>query len=146
MEARNRFVVVLVGVTAAAVLASCDDGSVPSAATNTGPPASPAAAPDPAIREAVTAAPSFDVGHTVHVTSAGIQPRSLVSLCCAPVIFKNETGADISIVFWIGKIDSGPIAPGASWAWTPPNPESVGYHLGAGPSWAGQLQIESPDW
>ena len=103
-------------------------------------------APDPAIKEAVTADASFDVGHTVHITATGIRPLSLASLCCDPIVFKNETSAPISIVFDVYKTSSGSIAPGATWSWTPHNPESLTFHLGSEPSSHGHIQIESPDW
>src|ERR1700738_4741454 len=114
-------------LSAMTLLAGCDGGGGGTAGIS---PSQPSAAPDPSLREANSAAPAFDVGHTVHVTAAGLQPRSLASLCCAPVVFENETGNPISIVFLVYKIDSGPIAPGTSWQWVPANPQSVGYHLG----------------
>jgi hypothetical protein len=148
MKINNPVLAVIVGLSAAIALTSCDSGAPGDAAANNSPAASPrpaASAADPAIREAVSAAPAFDVGHTVHITSAGIQPRSLASLCCAAVVFKNETSASVSVVFAISKISSGAIAPGSTWQWTPPNPESVVYHLGSDATVGGQIQIESQD-
>jgi hypothetical protein len=143
MTIKNRALAVLLGLTAAALLAGCDSAGPVANGDSTPPPVS---TQDPSAREAATAAPAADFGHTVHVTSAGIQPQSLISSCCAPVVFKNETGAPVSIVFFVGNRDSGPIPPGASWSWTPPNPESVGYHLGGDTTKTGHLQIESPSW
>lgn len=136
---------VVVGLSSVLMLAACDD---PSSAQSQGPqsPLPVASAQDPNVRESATAAPSFDTGHTVHITAAGIQPQALASLCCDPVVFKNETGASVSVVFNVSKINSGPIAPGASWKWAPPNPESVIYHLGTDPKQSGQIQVESPNW
>jgi hypothetical protein len=141
MDLKSRALALVMALSAGTLLAGCGGGS-PATSTSS-PPSKPAVAPDPSIREAATAAPSFDVGHTVHVTAAGPQPRSLASECCKPVVFKNETGSPVSIVFFISNIDSGPIAPGASWQWTPPNPESVGYHLGSDASKTGHIQVEA---
>lgn len=128
-------------LAALALLAGCDAGG-----TSPSSHAQPSSAPDPSIKEAVSAASSFDVGHTVHVTPAGLRPQSLASLCCAPIVFKNETDKPISIAFFIYKIDSGPIAPGASWQWVPGNPQSVAYHLGNDANQAGHIQVESQNW
>jgi hypothetical protein len=141
---RSRLLALIVGLSAMSMLAACDDPSVASL-----PPSSPvphASAQDPNVRESASAAPSFDVGHTVHLTPSGIQPLALASLCCDPVVFKNEGTAPVSVIFNVSKINSGPIAPGATWKWVPPNPESVIYHLGTNPNASGQIQVESPNW
>ncbi len=132
----------VVALSAVGSISACDTG--PAAALQTPQPI--ASAQDPSVREAVSAASSFDVGHTVHLTAKGIEPLALASLCCAPVIFKNETTAAVSVIFNISKVNSGRIAPGATWQWTPPNPESVIYHLGTDPKQSGQIQVESPNW
>jgi hypothetical protein len=146
----KRAFAVVMGVFVVALVAACEDQPAASlqtpgqAAVQT--PLPQASASDPATRESATANPSFDQGHTVHITQAGLQPLALVSLCCDPIVFKNETGAAVSVTFNVSKLSSGAIAPGATWKWTPPNPESVVYHLGANASQAGQIQIESPNW
>lgn len=143
MDLKGRALALVIALSAGTLLAGCNGGS--STTSTPSPSSKPAVAQDPSIKEAVTAAPDFDVGHTVHVTAAGLQPKSLVSECCKPIVFKNETGSPISIVFFIYKIDSGPIAPGASWQWSPPNPQSVGYHLGSDANKAGHIQVEPPN-
>jgi hypothetical protein len=127
------------------LVAACDDGT-PTTTTVLRSPVPEASAPDPAISEAATAQPGFDVGQTVHLTVKGIQPTQLVTSCCRAVIFKNESNGPMSIVFNRSKLSSGPIAPGATWLWTPPNPESVIYHLGEDPTQQGSIQVESPQW
>lgn len=128
---------IVIALLSATLVAGC--GSAPQT-----PPKAVAA--DPNIKESISAAPAFDVGHTVHITATGLRPQSLASLCCAPIVFKNETSQTISVVFFIYKIESGPIAPGASWQWVPNNPQSLGYHLGGDPNQTGHIQVESPDW
>jgi hypothetical protein len=146
----KRAFAVVIGLFVIALVAACEDQPAASlqtpgqAAAQT--PLPVASASDPSARESVSANPSFDQGHTVHITQAGLQPLALVSFCCDPIVFKNETGAPVSVTFNISKASSGPIAPGATWKWTPPNPESVIYHLGANPNQSGQIQIESPNW
>lgn len=143
MEVKSRTFAVIVGLMSAmVVLAACEDQPVASLQS----PVPQASAQDPAIRESVTAAPAFDVGHTVHITAKGIEPQALASMCCNPVAFKNETGARVAVIFNVSKVTSGPIAPGASWAWTPPHAESVIYHLVSDPKRTGQIQVESPNW
>ena len=151
MDIKSRaFTAWIVGLSAVTLLAGCDAGGGPIAEATTAPKASPqpqAVAPDPAIKESVSAQPGFDVGHTVHITSAGIQPLQLVSLCCDPVVFKNESGAAVSVFFDVYKnVKSGPIAPGATWQWVPPNPLSTTYHLGSDIKQRGQIQVESANW
>ena len=143
----KRALAIIIGVSAAAVLSACEDPSAYS--TTPGTQTSPVpeqSAQDPNIRESATAAPSFDNGHTVHITVKGIQPLALASLCCDPVVFRNETNAPVSVTFDISKLHSGSIAPGGTWQWVPPNPESVIYHLGTDPKESGQIQVESPNW
>lgn len=141
---RKPLLAAIVCLSAISMLAACDDPS-----TASQPPSSPVplqSAGDQAAREAVAANPSFDVGHTVHLTAKGIEPLALSSFCCDPIVFKNETSAPMSVMFNVSKLKSGPIAPGATWQWVPPNPESVIYHLVGSPTQSGQIQIESPNW
>jgi len=133
---------VMVGLSAVTMLAACED---PSASVQPSPVPLQSAA-DPNVRESASAAPDFDTGHTVHLTQVGIQPKALVSQCCSPIVFKNETSAAVSVTFDVSKKSSGPIAPGATWQWIPPNPESVVYHLGTNVAQRGSIQIESPNW
>jgi hypothetical protein len=140
---RRHALAVIVGLSVMGVLAACDD---PSSVGSLQSPVPIQSAQDPAIRESVSAAPAFDTGHTVHLTKAGIQPLALASMCCNPVVFKNETSAPMAVMFNVSKIKSGPIAPGSTWQWTPPNPESVIYHLASDPTQSGQIQVESPSW
>ncbi len=143
---KGRMLLLLMALPSALMLAACDSGGTVALTTPKSSPVPVATVPDPAIKEAVSAAPSYDVGHTVHITKDGIRPRSLASLCCAPVVFVNETAQPLAVQFFTYKIASGPIAPGSRWQWVPPNPESVGYHLVSDPTATGQIQVESPDW
>ena len=141
MNLKKGVIGLVVSLSALSLLAACDD---PTAAQQSPVPLQ--SAPDPSIREAAKAAPSFDVGHTVHITDAGIQPLALASTCCSAVVFKNETGSPVAVMFNISKVTSGAIAPGGTWSWVPPNPESVIYHLVSNPKSMAQIQVESPDW
>jgi hypothetical protein len=145
MKKRGLFALVM-GFAAVATLAACDDPSAYSSNTSPTSPLPLASAKDPAIRESSSANPSFDVGQTVHITAAGIQPQQLVASCCGAVVFKNETHGPVSVIFNISKIKSGALAPGATWQWVPPNPESVVYHLVNDPTQSGQIEVQSPNW
>ncbi len=139
MHSKKVVAATIAGLAALALLGACDES------TTAGPPVPQASAQDPNIRESASAAPDFDAGHTVHITAVGIQPKALTSLCCDPVVFKNETRSPVTVVFNISKISSGAIAPGATWSWTPPNPESVLYHLASDPKTFFQIQVEGND-
>ena len=145
----------LVALAALALLAGCEQAT-PAAATGAGAaahsggaattPKPQASAADPAAREAVSPFPTFDQGQTVHLTASGVRPLSLVTFCCLALSFKNETQSPIFVVFDIYKTNSGPIAPGASWQWTPHNPYSFTFHVGSDTKDSGHIQIESPNW
>ena len=93
-------------------------------------------------REAISPDPNFDYGFTVLITSAGMRPLQLLAGCCRPVTWKNLTDKTQSVVFDAQLTDSGPIAPGASYVWTPLHPESIVYHSSHDPSLTGQLTIQ----
>src|SRR5215471_11396793 len=99
MMFRSRALAVAVGLLTAAVIGACDSDTATAPPLNTSSPVPAASAPDPAIKEAIKAQPSFDVGHTVHLTASGIQPLQLVSQCCAPVVFKNESATPVTVMF-----------------------------------------------
>jgi hypothetical protein len=148
---KSRVLLLVLAAAAMAAMVACEDPSAIASQDGGTTPGTTSPVPkqsvlDPYVREAASAYPGLDNGHTVHITNAGIQPRALTSLCCDPVVFKNETGAPISVTFNISKATSGPIAAGGSWSWTPPNPESVIYHLGTDLTKKGQIQVESPNW
>jgi hypothetical protein len=135
-----------VAAAALSLLTSCS-GAGDGRAQSSPPAASTRSTVDDDAREAISPNPAFDQGHTVHLTAAGVLPQSLVLFCCdRPVTFKNETSGTVSIVLDISKVSSGPIAPGATWQWTPPNPESITFHYGEAPTTRGHIQIESPSW
>lgn len=98
--------------------------------------------PDPALREAQSPGPDFDYGYVVDITPTGLRPKTLLSGCCKPVTWKNLTGQTVSIVFDHQLVDSGPIAAGSAWVFTPHNAESVLYHTGQGPPLQGALQVQ----
>ena len=98
--------------------------------------------PDPATREAQSPNAGFDYGYVVWITPQGLRPATLLSGCCLPLKFENLMQQTVSIVFGYQAVNSGPIAPGGSWSWTPPHVESVVYHTGQGPPLTGNLQVQ----
>ena len=135
------------------LLVGCAGGAVqstvvgtPAAPTHT---AQPVAAPTPHVfttppqfpQEAVKPDPNFDMGYAVQITDRGFQPLWLVSPCCEPITFHNMTGKPVSVVFDVLPVDSGVIAPGASWAYSPQNVESISYHSKTDPGMAANVQV-----
>lgn len=83
-------------------------------------------------------------GQTVCITKSGLRPAWLVSTVGHPVSWHNETHATVTVVF--DAVDGGPgkIPPGGTWEWSPPNPESVSYHVLAGARLHGVVEADSP--
>jgi hypothetical protein len=107
--------------------------------TSPTPPFTPAEA-----SEAANPDPSFDYGFTVQATIEGFHPRWLVAVCCRPIVWKNMTAGPIVVVFDHLAVSSGPIAPGATWSFTPRNVQSIAYHYAADPSVHAVLQVNQP--
>ena len=122
------------------LVAAC--GSTATSSSSTAPTPAPTRAPLViGEREAVSPDPAFDLGFTVHVTDRGFQPQWLVAPCCKAITWKNLTGHAVQVVFDHQPVDSGPIPPGGTFAFTPPNVESIAYHEGGNPDVAGVLQV-----
>ena len=101
-------------------------------------PSEPTAA---TAREAQSPDPAFDYGFVVQITPEGFRPQVLVAACCAPIVWINLTDRPNTVAFDVESGRSGPIAPGQSWAFTPPNAESISYHSLTFPSMHGALQV-----
>ena len=97
--------------------------------------------PADAPREAASPDPNFDYGFVVQITADGFHPRQLVSGCCKPVTWQNLTSKTESVVFDHQFVNSGPIAPGGSFVYTPQHPVSITYHSALDPSLTGALQV-----
>jgi hypothetical protein len=82
--------------------------------------------------------PNFDTGQTVLLTSRGVRPLWLVSQVGKPVEFRNVSGSSKTVRFDHAAVDSGPIAPGAVFRYTPRLPLSLTYHVG---TVEGKLQV-----
>jgi hypothetical protein len=132
------------------------DSATKPSASSTAPASAPAASGGPATggprlstpgspldapREAVNPDPNFDYGYVVQITPAGFHPQWLVSGCCKAVTWKNLTDSPTSVVFDHQLVDSGPIAPGGSFVFTPHNVQSIAYHSGTNSSMVGVLQV-----
>lgn len=92
-------------------------------------------------REAHSPDPAFDYGFVVQITPDGFHPHILVASCCAPIVWINATNQPNSVVFDVEPGGSGSIPPGGSWAFTPPNVESLSYHSGIYPTMTGAVQV-----
>ncbi len=127
----------LVGCTASAAAPPPSPTPSPSAST---PRPAPTATPDP-NRERDHPDPYFDFGFTVRITDRGFHPQWLVSLCCDPVTWINDTNAPVRVIFDHQSVHSGEIPPGGTFTWKPKNVQSVTYHEGEDPSVRGTLQV-----
>jgi hypothetical protein len=92
-------------------------------------------------REARSPDPAFDYGFVVQITPTGFHPAVLVAACCTPIVWVNLTDKPNSVVFDVEAQRSGPIPPGASWTFTPPNAESIAYHSATYSSMTGAVQV-----
>ena len=91
------------------------------------------------MREATKPDPVYDYGVVVQITLSGFQPATLITPCCEPVIWENLTNIPQTVTFVAFLVNSGPIAPGASWVYTPKTAVSIAYHA-ADPSIHGVVQ------
>jgi hypothetical protein len=83
-------------------------------------------------------------GQTVCITKDGLRPAWLVSTIGHPVSWRNETHATVKVVFDAVEGGPGTIPPGGTWDWSPPNPESVSYHVLAGARLHGVVEADPP--
>ena len=83
-------------------------------------------------------------GQTVCITKDGLRPAWLVSTIGHPVSWRNETHATVKVVFDAVEGGPGTIPPGGTWEWSPPNPESVSYHVLAGARLHGVVEADPP--
>jgi hypothetical protein len=158
MSTKSRALSIVVALAAGAlVLSACDSGAT--ADDSLPPPLTPAplvVSPNPpnvavvrtpdlqtshSAKEAVSPDPTFDNGFTIQITDTAFHPQTLVSACCDSVLFKNTGSHPVDIVLLASRIDSGPIAPGATWVFTPKNVQSIAYESGDG-ALKGQLQVQ----
>jgi hypothetical protein len=143
MQIRSRTFAVAALLAVTALAAACSSGA--SASPTTTPsirpsPSGSVTSPDP-NRERDHPDPNFDFGFTVRITDQGFHPQWLVSLCCKPVTWINDTNAPVSVVFDHQLVRSGQIAPGGTFVWKPKNVQSVTYHDADDPGRHGVIQV-----
>src|SRR5262249_3073979 len=94
--------------------------------------------------------PNFDYGHTVSITGTGFEPKSLVTAPGTAVTWTNTTTATQHLLFdnftnnQGQHVDSGPIAPGATWVFHADELASIVYHSTVTPTWKGNVQVLPP--
>jgi plastocyanin len=86
----------------------------------------------------------FTIGKQVKIGTSGFEPQLLVTGMNLTVTWKNTSSTPQSVHFdnWETPIDSGPIAPGASWSFKAVHTGSVLYHSTFDPCFKGQVQIQ----
>jgi hypothetical protein len=85
--------------------------------------------------------PNFDLGQTVLITAAAPRPLWLVVRLGKPIEFRNVGTRPVTIVLDHQAVRSKPIAPGASFWYTPSLPISITYHVAGRASSHGAVQV-----
>jgi hypothetical protein len=87
--------------------------------------------------------PDFDFGQDVQITTTAFVPKELVSAVNFPITWTNDSGHEQVIHFDNnGGIESGPIAPGATWSYTPTGTISIVYHSTVDASLRGRINVQ----
>ena len=86
--------------------------------------------------------PAFDTGQSISISGDGFAPAWLVAVVDREIVWRNDTSSAVEIVFDSGTERSGPIAPGATFAYTPTAQVSIAYHAGGDPKLTGVIQVE----
>lgn len=98
------------------------------------------------LEDVGTMARDFDAGQEVHLTAKGPVPKILAAAVDQDVRFINDTDGPIRIVAVDGTFESGPVAPGDAYAYTPTGLRSLAYEVrGARKRYRGAVQIEHTD-
>jgi plastocyanin len=86
----------------------------------------------------------FTIGKQIQIGAAGFEPQVLVTGMGLSVTWTNGSSTTQSVHFdnWESPVDSGPIAPGASWSFKAVHTGSVLYHSTFDPCFKGQVQIQ----
>lgn len=96
----------------------------------------------PTARSSADVDPVFHVGQEIFITDDGFKPRTLVAIVEEKVRWINETDEITSVRFWPAGWESGPIEPGESAEYTPPDPIAITYELVGDPDTRGAIQVE----
>lgn len=111
-----------------------------SAAVTPGP--LPTLLPDAFTREASHPDANFDFGLVIQITLSGFHPAEMVAPCCQQrIVWQNLTNAPQSIEMDAFDVNSGPIAPGASYMYQPRTAVSLAYHSVGSPSQTGLVDL-----
>jgi len=138
--------VLIAGVALALAAAGCGGGGG-SAASSGGGGSGPASTPStPASSTTSSAAtttidPNFAFGQTVLVTSKGIRPKELVSVWHKPVIWQNQTGHAIRVIFDHTPVSSPVIPAHGSWRYNSSTAGAFAYHVTTRPTLHGAVQV-----
>src|SRR5215510_7462356 len=92
MPSRTRLSAAALLVAGGTLISACSSGA------SANPPTSPSVRPTPS-GSVTTPDPNFDFGFTIRITDQGFHPQWLVSLCCKPVTWINDTNGPVKVVF-----------------------------------------------
>ena len=86
--------------------------------------------------------PNFDTGQSISISADSFAPAWLVAVVGRPIVWTNDGSAPVQVVFDSGAVSSGPIEPGATFAYTPTAEVSIAYHAKGDPKMKGVIQVE----
>ena len=87
--------------------------------------------------------PDFDYGQDIQITVAAFVPKELVSAVNFPITWTNDSGR-VQVIHFDnnGGIESGQIAPGGTWSYTPTGTISIVYHSTVDTEMRGRIQVQ----
>lgn len=84
-------------------------------------------------------------GQEITITNDGLIPQQLVATVGEEVRVRNQSSVAVAVKSQDGSMDSGPIAPGADYVFTPKYPVSIAYYTSGQPALRGTIQVEPED-
>ena len=142
---RRALLVIAAGALLAAGASGCGSSGTSNASSATGSTPAPTSTITPPastgqVESTSTAVPSrlpdpqFDHGQTIYIGAQSLRPNVLVSDLGKPVVWRNDTGHSVQLVFDHVEIAPVTIPAGSSFVYTPPTAVSMTYHVTAGSS------------
>lgn len=86
--------------------------------------------------------PNFDTGQSISISADAFAPAWLVAVVGREIVWTNDGSVPVEVVFDSGGVSSGPIEPGATFAYTPTAEVSIAYHAKGDPKMKGVIQVE----
>jgi plastocyanin len=129
---------VILAVVAAVALSGCSSGGAAGTLSDQAPRPSSTSATIPASGNS-----QYGIGTTVLITASGFVPTHLLAPMGSTITFENTSSRTQSVHFDnYGRVDSGAIAPGATWSYRADALASILYHSTYQRRFRGHLQVQ----